>query len=82
MSGWRERLALAAQRNRREIVKVKLTRREMARLGLLTAGGLLVAKQGLSAGITTSNDGTLNTDGRLLTSVDLTPPSLGSNRCR
>jgi FtsP/CotA-like multicopper oxidase with cupredoxin domain len=75
MASWKEKLALIAQRNRREIVKAKLSRREMMRLGLLTASGSLVAKQGLSAGITSSNDGTLNTDGRLLRSVDLTPPS-------
>jgi FtsP/CotA-like multicopper oxidase with cupredoxin domain len=75
MPSWKERLAVVAQRNRREIVKAQLSRREMVRLGLLTAGGSLIAKQGLSAGITSSNDGTLNTDGRLLSSVDLTPPS-------
>src|ERR1700712_1135981 len=75
MPSWKERLAVVAQRNRREIVKAQLSRREMGRLGLLTAGGSLIAKQGLSAGITSSNDGTLNTNGRLLSSVDLTPPS-------
>jgi FtsP/CotA-like multicopper oxidase with cupredoxin domain len=75
MPGWKDRLAIIAQRNRREIVKAKLSRREMVRLGLLTAGGSLIAKQGLSAGITSSNDGTLNTDGRLLSSIDRTPAS-------
>ena len=49
MSGWKARLALTAQRNRQEIVKAQLSRREMARLGLLTAGGALVAKSGLSS---------------------------------
>ncbi|HET7879745.1 MAG TPA: hypothetical protein VFL55_02595, partial [Acetobacteraceae bacterium] len=49
MSGWRERLARTAQRNRQEIVKARLTRRDMMQLGLLTATGGLVAKQGLSA---------------------------------
>src|SRR6266849_10859972 len=49
MSSWRERLAVVAQRNRLEIVKAKLSRREMMRLGLLTAGGALIAKHGLSA---------------------------------
>src|SRR5882672_3158541 len=49
MSSWREKLAVVAQRNRQEIVKAKLSRREMMRLGLLTAGGALIAKQGLSA---------------------------------
>jgi FtsP/CotA-like multicopper oxidase with cupredoxin domain len=75
MPGWKDKLAIIAQRNRRDIVKAKLSRREMMRLGLLTASGSLIAKQGLSAGITGSNDGNLNTDGRLLSSVDLTPPS-------
>jgi len=49
MSSWRDKLAVVAQRNRLEIVKAKLSRREMMRLGLLTAGGALIAKQGLSA---------------------------------
>ena len=48
MTSWREKLALTAQRNRQEIVKAKLDRREMMRLGLLTAGGALIAKAGLS----------------------------------
>ena len=49
MTSWKDRLALTAQRNRQEIVKAKLNRREMMRLGLLTAGGTLIAKAGLSA---------------------------------
>src|SRR5258708_40004375 len=49
MSSWKDKLAGVAQRNRQEIVKAKLSRREMMRLGLLTAGGALIAKQGLSA---------------------------------
>jgi FtsP/CotA-like multicopper oxidase with cupredoxin domain len=49
MSSWRDKLSTVAQRNRLEIVKAKLSRREMMRLGLLTAGGALIAKQGLSA---------------------------------
>jgi hypothetical protein len=48
MADWK-RLALTAQRNRQEIVNVRLSRREMVRLGLLTAGGSLVIKQGLSS---------------------------------
>ena len=60
MAGWRDRLALAAQRNRRDIVKARLSRREMIRLGLLTAGGSLVAKQGLSARWAMADDGSLN----------------------
>ena len=47
MAGWKEKLALTAQRNRQEIVKAKLDRREMMRLGLLTAGGTLITKAGL-----------------------------------
>ena len=49
MADWKEKLALTAQRNRQEIVKAKLDRREMMRLGLLTAGGALIAKAGLSS---------------------------------
>ena len=49
MASWKEKLALTAQRNRQEIVKAKLDRREMMRLGLLTAGGSLIVKAGLSA---------------------------------
>ena len=36
MTGWKDKLALTAQKNRQEIVKAKLSRREMMRLGLLT----------------------------------------------
>ena len=49
MASWKDKLALTAQRNRQEIVKAKLDRREMMRLGLLTAGGTLIAKAGLSS---------------------------------
>ena len=49
MGDWKAKLALTAQRNRQEIVKAKLSRREMMRLGLLTTSGILVAKKGLSA---------------------------------
>ena len=49
MTSWKDKLALTAQRNRQEIVKAKLDRREMMRLGLLTAGGTLIAKAGLSS---------------------------------
>ena len=82
MADWRTKLARTAQRNRLEIVKAKLSRREMVRLGLLTAGGTLIAKPGLSA-ITTTKDGSLNTDSRTLSSVDYTPPSpKARHRCR
>ncbi len=49
MAGWKDKVALTAQRNRQEIVKAKLDRREMMRLGLLTAGGGLILKHGLSS---------------------------------
>ena len=58
MTGWKEKLALTAQRNRQEIVKAKLSRREMMRLGLLTGGGGLIVKEGLSARAF-ADDGTL-----------------------
>jgi hypothetical protein len=49
MSSWKNKVQETAQRNRQEIVKAKLDRREMMRLGLLTAGGSLIAKAGLSS---------------------------------
>jgi FtsP/CotA-like multicopper oxidase with cupredoxin domain len=49
MTSWKDKVQLQAQRNRQEIVKAKLDRREMMRLGLLTAGGSLILKQGLSS---------------------------------
>ena len=48
MAGWRQRLAETARKNRVEIVDAGLTRRDLVQLGLLTAGGFLVAKLGLS----------------------------------
>ncbi len=49
MTSWKDKVQLQAQRNRQEIVKAKLDRREMMRLGLLTTGGSLIVKQGLSS---------------------------------
>jgi FtsP/CotA-like multicopper oxidase with cupredoxin domain len=49
MPDWRDRLAITAQKNRQDIVRSRLSRRDMMRYGLLTAGGSLVAKAGLSA---------------------------------
>jgi FtsP/CotA-like multicopper oxidase with cupredoxin domain len=46
---WRDKSVVEAWRNRQEIINAKLSRRELARLGLLTASGALVAKAGLSA---------------------------------
>ncbi|HET6936037.1 MAG TPA: hypothetical protein VFI72_14445, partial [Candidatus Angelobacter sp.] len=46
----RYREALEAAKNRRELIAAGLTsRRDLLRMGLLTAGGMLVAKSGLSA---------------------------------
>jgi FtsP/CotA-like multicopper oxidase with cupredoxin domain len=78
MSSWKEKLALTAQRNRQEIVKAKLDRREMMRLGLLTAGGALIAKAGLSSrafGASTSGLTTPLTDpDGTLSRVPASPP--------
>jgi hypothetical protein len=49
MASWKDRLAVTAQRNRQEIVRANLGRRDMIRMGLMTAGGTLVVKQGLSS---------------------------------
>ena len=49
MTSWKDKVQLTAQRNRQEIVKAKLNRRELIRFGLLTAGGGLILKQGLSS---------------------------------
>lgn len=46
---WRTKLDLIAQRNRRAIVAANLSRRDMIRMGLVTAGGTLALKKGLSA---------------------------------
>src|SRR3989441_6982029 len=43
------KLWLTARRNRQEIIKAGLNRRELFKMGLLTSGGYLVAKSGLSA---------------------------------
>lgn len=73
MSNWRHKLALTAQRNRREIVKANLSRRDMMRMGLLTAGGSLVIKQGLSARWAWADQG--NGSNLTLTEVQGMPPS-------
>jgi FtsP/CotA-like multicopper oxidase with cupredoxin domain len=44
-----EKARRTAARNRRELVKAALSRRALIKLGLLTSGGYLVAKNGLSA---------------------------------
>jgi FtsP/CotA-like multicopper oxidase with cupredoxin domain len=49
MPSWKDKVQETAQRNRQEIVKAKLSKREMMRLGLLTASGGLIVRQGLSS---------------------------------
>lgn len=57
----RFKLMCAAAKNRRELIAAGVTsRREMFKMGLLTAGGLLIAKHGLSSrayaqSVTTNN---------------------------
>ncbi len=48
MAGRTQRLAETARRNRVELVEARLTRRDLAKLGLITAAGYLVTKLGLS----------------------------------
>src|SRR5438093_4850966 len=43
------KLWLTARRNRQEIITAGLSRRELFKMGLLTSGGYLAAKSGLSA---------------------------------
>jgi FtsP/CotA-like multicopper oxidase with cupredoxin domain len=49
MLTWKQKLAETARKNRVEIVDAKLTRRDLFKMGLLTSGGFLVAKTGLSS---------------------------------
>src|SRR5215472_16593362 len=50
---------LQAAENRRELIAAGLTsRRDLFKMGLLTAGGMLVAKSGLSARAQSVNGGT------------------------
>ena len=74
MADWKEKLALTAQRNRQEIVKAKLDRREMMRLGLLTAGGALIAKAGLSSRAFGQAAPTLTDPDATLSRVPASPP--------
>src|SRR6476661_1538446 len=65
-----------AAKNRRELIAAGLTsRRDLFKMGLLTAGGMLVAKSGLSARAQTQTPGNVNG-----TSVKTdNPPSSGQN---
>ena len=74
MTSWKDKLALTAQRNRQEIVKAKLDRREMMRLGLLTAGGALIAKAGLSSRAFGQAAPTLTDPDATLSRVPASPP--------
>jgi FtsP/CotA-like multicopper oxidase with cupredoxin domain len=74
MTSWKDKLALTAQRNRQEIVKAKLDRREMMRLGLLTAGGVLIAKAGLSSRAYGQAAPTLTDPDATLSRVPASPP--------
>ena len=77
MTSWKDKVQLQAQRNRQEIVKAKLDRREMMRLGLLTAGGSLVVKQGLSSRAFASGGGaddSLTDPDSTLSKVTASPP--------
>jgi len=46
-SRWKE--MYQAFKNRQELIKAGFTRRDLIQMGLLTAGGMLVAKNGLSS---------------------------------
>ena len=48
MAGWKQKLTETARQNRVELVEAKLSRRDLFKMGLLTSGGFLVAKLGLS----------------------------------
>jgi Multicopper oxidase len=74
MTSWKDKLALTAQRNRLEIVKAKLIRREIMRLGLLTAGGSLIVKASLSSRAFGQAAPSLTDPDATLTRVPASPP--------
>ena len=49
MLTWKQKLAETARKNRVELVDAKLSRRDLFKMGMLTSGGFLVAKMGLSS---------------------------------
>ena len=51
----RQRARYRAFQNRQEIIKARLSRRDMFKMGLLTGAGYLVAKEGLSAWAATTS---------------------------
>src|SRR5262245_66248863 len=75
------KLALAAFRNRLEIIKAGLSRRDLIRMGLITSGGYLVAKAGLSSRAAWGkgpNSGKGSGDGDAVPDVDADLPVLPS----
>jgi hypothetical protein len=74
MTSWKQKVLLTAQRNRQDIVKAKLNRREMMRLGLLTAGGNLILKPGLSSRAF-GKEATLSSPDTTLNRVPASPPA-------
>ena len=80
MPDWKDKVQAIAQRNRQEIVRAKLDRREMMRLGLLTAGGSLIAKAGLSS--RAFGAGLTEKDPTLATCPQARRPNRGRRRCR
>ena len=74
MSNWKHKVAEIAQRNRQEIIRAKLSRREMMRLGLLTAGGTLIVRQGLSSRAYAQTAPTLNDPDATLAHNPASPP--------
>src|SRR5713226_5173138 len=74
----RYREMLVAAKNRRELIAAGLTsRRDLFKMGLLTAGGMLVAKSGLSARAQSTSTGAGGTAGPSTTTNN--PPSSGKN---
>jgi len=58
----REKEREAAAENRRELIAAGLNRRDLLKMGLLTAGGVLISKKGLSAHPTTRSGFVLDDD--------------------
>src|ERR1700732_4908923 len=52
----RDKVAAIAQQHRRNIISARLSRRDVVKLGLLTAAGTLALKSGLSARANGGND--------------------------
>lgn len=69
-----------AAKNRRELIAAGLTnRRDLMKMGLLTAGGMLVAKSGLSARAQTQSQAPLPAAGGAPATRTNKPPSSGAN---